>query len=298
MEEEGIVGLRVLNEPTHSADDVVPCRLHDGVGLVVGQDDHVLSLVAVPLDEEGRDVVDIVDAAAQLAILAKVVDADEQSLATAGTVGVLESIAFGGTVAELLGNRRRGRTGASVRRVVGLLERMAVGVEMLRRAVGGSLILVISAAAAPVLRRRSRRRAIPGGRRAGRRSVAAAAVATTSSSVATSLVTTTTSVTTSLVTTTSSISTAASITAAAASITTTAAFVSSAASVMALPVVALAGIVGHDCWKGTLEQPCYRGERDWCGVEVETGAVRAPWELVVTGWPVGVRSRQYVRRTS
>jgi hypothetical protein len=37
----------------HSPNDVLLGRLHDGVALVISQDDHVLSLVAVALDKEG-----------------------------------------------------------------------------------------------------------------------------------------------------------------------------------------------------------------------------------------------------
>ena len=114
MKKESVVGLGIRHKPTHGANDVASCRLHRRVGLVVGQNDHILALIPIALNEEARDVVNIVDAAAKLAFLAKVVDTDEQSLAPAGTVGVLESIAFGSSMAELLRRRRRRRTGAGM----------------------------------------------------------------------------------------------------------------------------------------------------------------------------------------
>jgi hypothetical protein len=56
------------------------------VWLVVGQDDHVFPSVSIPLDQETRDIVDIVDATAQLTILAEVVDTNQERLALTGTV--------------------------------------------------------------------------------------------------------------------------------------------------------------------------------------------------------------------
>ena len=56
-----------------------------------------------------RHVLHVVDAAAELATLAKVVDPDEKSLSSAGAVGVLESIAVGSTMPKVLRLRRRRR---------------------------------------------------------------------------------------------------------------------------------------------------------------------------------------------
>lgn len=114
MKEESIVGLGVLDQPAESADDVFASGNHDRILLVISQDDHVLSLVVVALHQEGRDVVYIVDTSTQLAFLAKIVDTDEKRLATTGTSGVLESVAFGGTVAELLRNIGGRWSGSSV----------------------------------------------------------------------------------------------------------------------------------------------------------------------------------------
>jgi hypothetical protein len=85
--------------------------LAHGVLLVVGQDHHVLALVAEVLVQVAAHVLDVVDAAAQLALLAKVVDADEQGFPAAGAVGVLEGVATWRALTEVLGlaRRRRGR---------------------------------------------------------------------------------------------------------------------------------------------------------------------------------------------
>lgn len=63
---------------------------------------YILLAVAVELHQEVGQVADVVDAAAQLALLAKVVDADQQGLALASTLRVLEGVAGGGAMAELL----------------------------------------------------------------------------------------------------------------------------------------------------------------------------------------------------
>ena len=59
-------------------------------------------------------ILDIVDTAAQLATLAKVVDADQKGLSSTGTVGVLEGVASGSAMAKCLGLLRRGRGGIMV----------------------------------------------------------------------------------------------------------------------------------------------------------------------------------------
>lgn len=88
-------------------------RLAHGVLLVVGEDDHVLALVAKMLGQVGGHVADIIDAAAQLAALAKVVDADQQGFPLAGALRVLEGVVLGMAVAEALRGRgwRRGAVG-------------------------------------------------------------------------------------------------------------------------------------------------------------------------------------------
>lgn len=122
MKEQSIVGLGISNKPLHSLDDVLLCRAHNGVLLVVGQENHVFPLVAIALDEEVGKVLDIVDTSAQFAFFANVVDSDQQSLAFTRAVGVLEGIAIGCAVAELL------RSGGNGVGLVGLLAAVAAGV--------------------------------------------------------------------------------------------------------------------------------------------------------------------------
>ena len=91
--------------------------------MVVGEDDHILAAVPVALGQKGGQVLGVVDAAAQLSLLAEVVDTDQESLALPGTVGILEGIAFRGAMTELLGRARRGRAGA-VRTAVSAVPRL------------------------------------------------------------------------------------------------------------------------------------------------------------------------------
>jgi hypothetical protein len=117
VEEERVVGLGVLNEPVHGAQDVL---------LVVGQSDHILALVTKGLHQVVGHVLNIVDATSELALLAKVVDADQESLALAGTVGVLERVAVGCAMAEVLHALWRRRWGA-LTEVVLLVNILAAG---------------------------------------------------------------------------------------------------------------------------------------------------------------------------
>lgn len=90
MEEERVIGLGVLDQPVHGAQDVLFGRLAHWVLLVIGQGDHVFALITKGLHEVVGHVLNIVDATPELALLAKVIDSDQESLAFAGTVGVLE----------------------------------------------------------------------------------------------------------------------------------------------------------------------------------------------------------------
>lgn len=108
MEEERVIRSSILDQPVHCTEDILLCRLAHGILLVVGQNDHVFSLVAKLLHQIGRHVSDIVDAASQLATLAKVVDTNQQRFSTASAVGVSESIAWC-AVTKALRPIRRGR---------------------------------------------------------------------------------------------------------------------------------------------------------------------------------------------
>lgn len=110
MEEEGVISSGVLDKPMHGTQDIGLCGLAHGVLLVVCEDDHVLSSVAVALVQVVGHVLDVVDASSQLSALVEVVDSDQQGLALAGAVGVLEVVSLGGSMAEGDGvvGRRRG----------------------------------------------------------------------------------------------------------------------------------------------------------------------------------------------
>ena len=154
VEEESIVWLRVADQPFHGLLHVLLGRNLARVLLIIRQDNHVLPLVAIALVEEPRHVGDVVDAAAQLALLAKVVDADEESLAATAAVGVLESVALRRAAAEGLRALRRRRTcslaGAHTSHGI------AVGVVALgRRSVRGRILVLLRRGSA-VLRRRGR----------------------------------------------------------------------------------------------------------------------------------------------
>ena len=102
VEEERVIGSRVLDEPVHGAEDILLRRLAHRVLQVVGEDDHVLALVAKVLKQVRRHVLDVVDATPQLPALPEVVDPDQQRLAPARAVRVLEGIALWCSVPEAL----------------------------------------------------------------------------------------------------------------------------------------------------------------------------------------------------
>jgi len=60
--------------------------------LVVGEDDHVLTLIAKVLAQIRRHIPNIVDASSQLTALAKVVDAYQERFPPAGALGILEGV--------------------------------------------------------------------------------------------------------------------------------------------------------------------------------------------------------------
>lgn len=102
MEEERVIRSRILNQPVHGSQNVLLGGLAHGVLLVVGQDNHILSLVAELFHEVARHIANIVDAAIELAALAKVIDANEQSFPPAVAFRVLETVSLRCAVAERL----------------------------------------------------------------------------------------------------------------------------------------------------------------------------------------------------
>lgn len=102
MEKERVVWSSIFNQPVHGTQNVLLGGLAHSVLLIVGQYDHVLSLVSEVLVEIGRHVLRVIDASSQLALLTKVVDAYQECLASTSAVGVLEGVALRGAVAEAL----------------------------------------------------------------------------------------------------------------------------------------------------------------------------------------------------
>jgi len=107
VEEERIVGLRVLDQPMHCPNDVCLCGLAQRIGLVVGQDHHVLSPISVTLIQEGRHLRNIIDATPQLVRLSNVVNTDEKGFPTARTRRILVPIVRWSTVSKTLTLQRR-----------------------------------------------------------------------------------------------------------------------------------------------------------------------------------------------
>jgi hypothetical protein len=105
VEKERVVRLRVFDKPVHGSDDIRFRGLAHGILLIVGQNNHVLSFVSEMLVQVGRHVLRIVNAASELAALAEVVDADEERFPPSGTSGILECVALGRAVSEVLGLR-------------------------------------------------------------------------------------------------------------------------------------------------------------------------------------------------
>lgn len=114
--------LGAAHQPVHGAKHVFARGLHARVSLIVRQDDHVLALVTKALYQKGRKVAGVVDAALELSLLAKVVNADEQGLAAAGTGGILEGVVRRGAIAEMLGCLGRQRSTLNI--VVGPARRL------------------------------------------------------------------------------------------------------------------------------------------------------------------------------
>lgn len=74
MEEQRVIGTRILDQPVHSPKNVCLCWLAHWVLLVISQEHHVLASIAEVLVQVGRHVLDIVDTSAQLTFLAEVID--------------------------------------------------------------------------------------------------------------------------------------------------------------------------------------------------------------------------------
>jgi hypothetical protein len=84
----------------HGAENVSLCRLAHGVLLVIREEDHIFTGVSEVLVKVCGHVLDIINASSQLALLAEVVNSNQQCLSLAGTARVLEAIALRGTMSE------------------------------------------------------------------------------------------------------------------------------------------------------------------------------------------------------
>lgn len=107
MEEERIVRLRIMNQPMHCPNDVCLCGLAQWIGLVVCQDNHVLSPIPIALVQEGRHRCNIIDATFQLVRLTDIIDTDKEGSPTACTRRILEPIVRWSTMAKTLTLPRR-----------------------------------------------------------------------------------------------------------------------------------------------------------------------------------------------
>ena len=104
----------------HCAKDILLCRLAHRVLLIVRQNHHVFSRVAEVAVQVGGHVFDIIDAAAQLAFLVEVIDADEEGFAATGTGGVLEAVGGRSAGAEGLHLLRGWRRGVMISLDIGI----------------------------------------------------------------------------------------------------------------------------------------------------------------------------------
>lgn len=77
--------------------------------MIVCQEYHILPCVSKISVQVCRHIFDIIDTSSQLTLLTKVIDTNEQSLASAGTCRVLKVVALGSTRAKTLGALRRWR---------------------------------------------------------------------------------------------------------------------------------------------------------------------------------------------
>lgn len=95
----------------HCSEEILLRRLAHGVLLVVGQDDHVFSLITEVFGEITRHVPYVIDTATKLTSLAKVVYTNKQRFSPTTTVAVSKSIVCGSALSKVLraGWRRRRR---------------------------------------------------------------------------------------------------------------------------------------------------------------------------------------------
>ena len=109
MKEQRIIRPRILNQPMHRPQNILLRRLAHRILQIIRQNHHILPLIPKVLKQVTRHVLDVVDAPAQLAPLPEIVDPDQQRLATARAVRVLEVVVLRRAGAETLRRAGRGR---------------------------------------------------------------------------------------------------------------------------------------------------------------------------------------------
>jgi hypothetical protein len=111
VEEERVIRRGPLNQPVHGTEDVLLRGLTHGVLLVIREDYHVFPPIPEVLNQVGSHVANVIDTAAQLTALAKVVNADQQAFPAPSAVRVAVCVALRCSLAEVLRpSRGRWRT--------------------------------------------------------------------------------------------------------------------------------------------------------------------------------------------
>lgn len=100
MEEQRIVGLRILHQPMHRTKNIRLGRLAHGVLLIIRQNNHVLARIPEVLVQVCGHVLHVIDATAKLTLLVEIIDSNQQSLSLTSTSRVLEVVSLRRTVSE------------------------------------------------------------------------------------------------------------------------------------------------------------------------------------------------------
>lgn len=120
MEKERVVGLGILDQPMHRAQNICFGRLAHGILLVIGQNNHVFPRIAEVSIKVRRHVLDVVDTASELSPLTEVVDTNQKSFAPTRAVGVLKAVTLRSAMAKGLHGLGRWRWGVVVSLDVGI----------------------------------------------------------------------------------------------------------------------------------------------------------------------------------
>jgi hypothetical protein len=86
MKKQRIIRLRILDQPMHRPQNISFRRLTHGILLIIRKKNHILTGITKGLVQVRRHVLNIIDTSTQLALLTKVVDADQERFSFAGTL--------------------------------------------------------------------------------------------------------------------------------------------------------------------------------------------------------------------